>query len=144
MKQQAGFTLTEVAVAIAVAGLVCGGLLYGHRFATERAEWSNYSLAAQSLAIGAVEQARAARWDSQAWPPVDDLGVTNFSRVELLDLGVLSTQQVQATNYVSVSVLSEDPPVRQLRADCVWSFPAGSGTRGPFTNTVVTLRTIDG
>jgi hypothetical protein len=89
-----------------------------------------------------VEQARAAKWDPKAWPAVDELGLTNYTSVEMLDVPV-SGQPVQATNYISITQVSQDPPLRQLRADCVWRLDNGGRSRGPFTNTVITLRTAD-
>ena len=138
----AGFTLAEVVTAIAIATLSFGGIIFGYVLTTDRAEWSAYSLAAHSLAMQGVEQARAAKWDPKAWPPVDQLGPTNYTQVETLDVPV-SGQPVLATNYISVSLVSSDPPLRELRADCVWRFANGHRSRGPFTNTVITLRTAD-
>ena len=137
-----GFTLAEVVVAIAVATLSFGGVIYGYVVTADRSEWSAYSLAAQSLAMQGVEQARGAKWDPKAWPAVDELGVTNYTQVDVLDLPV-SGQPVQATNYISITVVSQDPPLRQLRADCVWNLLSGRRSRGPFTNTAITLRTAD-
>ena len=141
-QRTAGFTLAEVVVAIAVATLAFGGVIYGYVLTADRAQWSAYSLAAHSLAMQGVEQARAAKWDPKAWPAVDELGVTNYTEVDTLDVPV-SGQPIQATNYISVTTVSLDPPLRQLRADCVWSLLNGQRSRGPFTNTVVTLRTAD-
>jgi hypothetical protein len=137
-----GFTLAEVVVAIAIATLSFGGVIYGYVLTADRAQWSAYSLAAQSLAMQGVEQARAAKWDPKAWPSVDELGITNYAQVEMLDVPV-SGQSVLATNYMSVTLVSQDPPLRQLRTDCVWSLRNGRRSRGPFTNTVITLRTAD-
>jgi len=137
-----GFTLAEVVVSIAVVTLAFGGVIYGYVLTTDRAEWSAYSLAAQSLAMQGVEQARGAKWDPKAWPSVDELGLTNYSQVDMLDVPI-SGAPVLATNYVNISLVSIDPPLRQLRADCVWYFKSGRRSRGPFTNTVVTLRTAD-
>jgi prepilin-type N-terminal cleavage/methylation domain-containing protein len=141
-QQTAGFTLAEVVVAIAVAALSFGGVIYGYVLTADRAQWSAYSLAAQSLAMQGVEQARGAKWDPKAWPAVDELGITNYTEVDVLDVPV-SGQPVQATNYITVTTVSHDPPLRQLRADCVWSLLNGRRSRGPFTNTVITLRTAD-
>lgn len=139
----AGFTLTEVVVAVAVIALTFAGVIYGYIQTADRAAWSSYSLAAQSLAMQGIEQARAAKWDSQAWPVVDDLGVTNFMQVEQLDVPVVG-QPILATNYVSVTTVSLDPPLRQLRADCVWMLKGRTaGIAGPFTNTAITLRAAD-
>jgi len=136
------FTLAEVVIGIAIATLSFAGVIYGYVLSADRAQWSAYSLAAQSLAMQGIEQARAAKWDPKAWPPVDELGLTNYAEVDTLDVPV-SGQPVSVTNYVSVSLVSQNPPLRQLRADCVWSMTSGRRTRGPFTNTAITLRTAD-
>jgi hypothetical protein len=47
----AEFTLTEVVVAIAIATLSFGGVIYGYVLTADRAQWSTYSLAAQSLGM---------------------------------------------------------------------------------------------
>jgi prepilin-type N-terminal cleavage/methylation domain-containing protein len=139
----AGFSLTEVVVAMVIITLTFAGVIYGYLRAADRATWSSYSQAAQSLAMQGVEQVRAAKWDPQAWPVVDDWGLTNLIQVLPLDLPVAG-EQVWATNYVSVTTVSINPPLRQLRADCVWSLPyRPAGIRGPFTNTAVTLRAPD-
>ena len=138
----AGFTLAEVVVAIAIATLSFGGVIYGYVLTADRAHWSAYSLAAQSLAMQGVEQARAAKWDPKAWPAVDELGLTNYTVTETLDVPV-SGKPVLATNQISITLVSKDPPLRQLRADCIWRLSSGRRSRGPFTNTVITLRTAD-
>ena len=137
-----GFTLTEVVVAIAIATLAFGGVISSYVYTADRAHWSAYSLAAQSLAMQGVEQARAAKWDPKSWPAVDELGLTNYTVMELLDVPV-SGQPVQATNHIIITLVSQDPPLRQLRCDCVWSLANGRRSRGPFTNTVITIRTAD-
>ena len=143
-QQNTAFTLTEVAVSLAIAGLIFAGVLYGYVATADHAEWSAYSLAAHSLAMQAVEQARSAQWDPQAWPVVDQLGVTNYTQVSTLDVPVSGGNITYATNYVSISAVSLNPPLRQLRADCVWMLAnRGPRNRGPFTNTVVTLRAPD-
>ena len=138
----AGFTLAEVVISVAVMTLGFSGVIYGYVLTTDRAEWSAYSLAAQSLAMQGVEQARSAKWDPKAWPAVDELGITNYTEIETLDIPV-SGRPVWATNYVSISLVSSDPPLRQLKTECVWKFTNGRRTRGPFTNRVVTLRSAD-
>ena len=126
-------------MALAILALVIQGLVFGYLGATRRAEWSAHSLAAQSLASQGVEQARAAKWDPQAWPMVDELPPTNYAQVDTLDLPVVG-KPVYATNYIVVRTVMATPPLRQIQADCVWSFNA----RGRlFTNTVVTLRAPD-
>jgi prepilin-type N-terminal cleavage/methylation domain-containing protein len=142
-KPERGFTLTEVVVAVAIIALTFGIVVYGYLRAADRAEWSSYSFAAQSLAMQGVEQARAAKWDTQMWPVVDELGVTNYAHVAPLDVPAAG-EPVLATNYISVTTVSVNPPLRELRADCVWALPSRPArAAGPFTNTAVTLRAPD-
>lgn len=138
-----GFTLVEVLVAIFIVGLVFTTILTSYVAATDRSEWSGYSLAAQSLAVQGMEQARCAKWDPQAWPVVDELGETNYSTIEQLDI-TASKQTIFATNYISIANIPGTVPMRQIRADCVWTLASRRpATRGPFTNTAVTLRAPD-
>jgi len=143
VSRQSGFTLAEVVISTGILLLTMGGVIYGYVKTTDRAEWSAYSLAAQSLAMQGVEQVRAAKWDPQAWPAVDYLGTTNFIQVEQLDVPKKGLP-VRATNYISVTLVSSNPPLKQLRADCVWVLRhRPRNLRGPFTNTAVTLRAAD-
>jgi prepilin-type N-terminal cleavage/methylation domain-containing protein len=140
----AGFTLTEVVVSMGILALVTQGVILGYVQSTQRTEWNARSLAAQSVASQGAEQARSARWNAQVWPATsgpggsDELGLTTTVQPVTLDVGT-SGLQVMATNIVSVTTVSVNPPVRQIRSDCVWRFM----NRGPFTNTVVLLRASD-
>ena len=125
-------------MAVGILAILMGGVITGYLASARRAEWSAHSLAAHSLAVQGIEQARAARWDPRVWPAIDELPPTNFSRVEILDVELSGRRQF-ATNFISVESISTNPPLRQLRADCVWSF----ALRGLFTNTVITQRAPD-
>jgi prepilin-type N-terminal cleavage/methylation domain-containing protein len=143
-ERNSGFTLAEVVISLAIATLAFSGILYGYVMTADQAEWSSMSLAAHSVAMQGVEQARAAKWDPLAWPTVDELGITNFTQVVALDVPVANGNPLMATNYISISSVSTVPPLRQLKADCVWSLPYRKGShRGPYTNSVVTLRAPD-
>jgi hypothetical protein len=139
-----GFTLSETVMSIGILGLVIEGVLLGYVKISQQAEWSARSLAAQSMASQGAELVRAAQWNLQMWPQgvgpglSDQLGLTNFVQTGTLDI-LAGGQPLTVTNYVSVTQVSANPPVRQIRSDCVWNFMG----RGPFTNTVVTLRTSD-
>ena len=127
----------EVAIASAISGLMIGGIILGYVQSTNRAEWSAYSLAAQSLAMQRLEQARAAQWDELRSPKVDDLVAGNFPvKAEILDIPRAGTNVVWATNYTTITQVSVSPPLRMIRVDCVWPFIR----RGLFTNTMVTYR----
>jgi hypothetical protein len=69
---------------------------------------------------------------------VDELPPTNYVRADVMDLPNQGGPQY-ATNYIRITTISTDPPLRQIRADCVWSFYR----RGLFTNTVIALRGPD-
>src|SRR2546421_10411900 len=89
-RKSLGFTLIEVVIALAIAGIALAGVLYGYVMTTNQGEWSSYSLAAHSVAMQGVEQARSAKWDPHAWPSVDELGVTNYTQITMLDVPVTS------------------------------------------------------
>ncbi|MSU20294.1 MAG: hypothetical protein EXS30_02740 [Pedosphaera sp.] len=134
------FTLAEVVMAMAISALVIGGIIAGYTMSAQRAEWSSYSLAAHSIAMQRLEQTRAAKWDPQGWPQIDELVSSNFpARVEVLDIPISGTNVVYATNITTITSMSATPPLKMIRVDCSWMFLS----RGPFTNTVATYRTSD-
>jgi type II secretory pathway pseudopilin PulG len=138
-----GFTLAEVCISMSLVGLIFGGVIFGYIALTDRAEWSAYSLAAQSLALQGLEQARAAKWDPLAYPPVDELGTTTLVQTLEMDLPVAGAP-ILATNIVEITVSATAPPLRQIRSCCLWQLPSrGARIGGPFTNTVFTLRAPD-
>lgn len=138
-----GFTLTEVIISQAIAGLVFAGVLAGFVQSSTRAEWSAYSLAAQSLAMERLEQARAAKWDPLAYPPVDKLVATNFPvMVSIMDIPVVGTNFSYATNITLIKEISVYPPLKHIQVSCVWAF-VSAGKRKLFTNTVAVMRGPD-
>jgi type II secretory pathway pseudopilin PulG len=138
-KQVDGFTLAEVIVSAGIAVIALGGIIYGYILSAQRAEWSAYSLAAQSLAMQRLEQTRAAKWDPSGYPPDNDHLTSNYFpiiRTNILDIPITRTNFVYATNTTTISTISTSPPLRMIRVDCTWSFPK----RGAFTNTVMCYR----
>lgn len=130
----------EVVLSMTIAALAIGGMIYGYVLSANRAEWSAYSLAAQSLALQRLEQARACKWDPLANPPVDQLVSTSFPvMVEILDVPISGTNVVLATNRTTILDLSASPPLKMIQVDCVWNFMG----RSTFTNTIVTYRGPD-
>ena len=115
------------------------------------------SLAAQSYASQGVEMVKSAQWDYVRWPNTnygpgtgDELGfrpgtITNLPpEVDTMDVPTTGAP-INVTNYISVSyVLTNwypaNPPLRQIRADCVWSFPL---TGQLCTNTAIIFRAPD-
>ena len=146
-KRGAAFTLAEVVVSVAILASVMTGLIYGYIQINYRAQLASISLAAQSLAAQSVEQARAAKWDVHSQNPgtgpgaSDELPPTNYMQIFTNSLLVPATGKgMTVTNYVSVSAAYNNPPVREIRADCAWRAPFSGKW---FTNTMVTYRISD-
>ncbi len=160
---QAGYSLIELVLAVAVFGLVCGLMLNCYIQAGVNAEWSGYSLAAESLGMDQVEQARQAKWDSISGSgscnyllALNLLGknlstnlgagtitLTGYT-TNILDIPyATSTNYVIATNYVSTQIfnLNNNPNNAQicmLQVQTVWPFNYRSTNVTYFTNTIAT------
>ena len=123
-----------------ILGIMVTGVTSGFMQAHRAAEWSAHSLAAQSLAMQPLEQARAAKWDPTRASAIDELVASNFPiRVVVLDVPVSGTNTVLATNTVTIRPVSVDPPLREISVECTWNFL----NRGTFTNRVLTFRAPD-
>jgi prepilin-type N-terminal cleavage/methylation domain-containing protein len=138
-----GFTLVEVMMTVTIFALVAAGVVYGYTQADRSAEWSSMSLAAQSLASEGLERARSATWETEATSDTtaDDIppgptGTTNFPELRTMEIPASGTN-FTVTNYISITTISANPPVRQILAYSVWRFPL---TGKWFTNTLVTQR----
>jgi type II secretory pathway pseudopilin PulG len=158
------FTLAEVAIALAIIGMLFGGGLLAYTQAIYRAQWSGYSLAADALAIQQIEQARCAVWD----PSLSQNQVTNLNLLSMtssgsgntyvqtgycwtnLDLPTTGTNFVRATNFVTVKMLYYNTgsttlsniSVQLVRVDTVWPFRWKNQT-SLFTNTICTYLAPD-
>ncbi len=155
MSRRHGFTLIEVLVSFFVFSLVISGLVFGYVQVNRMTEFSSMSLAAQSYASQGLEQAKSAQWDYVRWPNTnygpgtgdelgfpDSMGHTNLPPVaDTLDVPT-SGAQIYITNYVTVTddFTNLNPPLRQIRSDCVWTFPL-DGTL--CTNTAIAMRAPD-
>lgn len=138
LSSESAITLVEVVVALAVAALMMAAVTTGFMNCMRRAEWSSYSLAANSLAVQKLEQTRAAPWDLSG--SNDKLVSTNFPPDrQTLDVPFSKTNIVYATNFTTILTISTNPPLKLVRVDCVWRFLS----RGLFTNTLVTYRAPD-
>lgn len=161
-RRAAGFTLAEVVIAVAIIAAVFSTILLAYNQATWRAEWSGYSLAAQSLATQQMEQARAAVWDpslmSGSGVAVNELtnltmlgrtasgGVVKGYTTGVLDLPISTNAgPVTATNFISIRTVSPvfggtafaTSPVQMVKVDTVWRFRIGNTNR-LYTNSVST------
>jgi prepilin-type N-terminal cleavage/methylation domain-containing protein len=148
-----GFTLVEILISFVIFGMITSGLIYGYVTANRMAEWSCMSLAAQSSASQGAERARAANWRPNDYPPATGPGTmdelpasTNgrpvFTNVDFFDIptkGDPSSTNFNSwvTNYVWVTNVSLNPPMRLIRSDAVWRFPV---TGVAYTNTIILLR----
>lgn len=137
------FTLIEVMIAFLIFGLVSGGILYGYVQANRVAEWSSMSLGAQSYASQGLEQARAAKWDTEANGEVTAQFMpypTNYSQVDTNDVPQ-SGAPLLLTNQIRISYISSNPPMLlQIYSEVDWRFPL---TGKMFTNVLVTFRAPD-
>jgi len=139
-RNQVGMTLAEVVISLGIGAMIFGGVLLGYVQSARRAEWSAYHLAAQAVAMQQLEAARAAKWDTQSAPPADLLVASNFpSTVEVLDVPVSGTSAAFTTNFVFITTVSTNPPLKMIRVESIWTFHS----RGLFTNTTATYRAPD-
>jgi prepilin-type N-terminal cleavage/methylation domain-containing protein len=135
-----GMTLVEVIMALAILSVAFAGVIGMYLHAAYRAEWSGYSLAAQGLAIQQIEQAKSAVWDTSSTPVKNEL--TNIATVTsaVLDIPILGSNVVWATNYASIVPVQlwSNPVVSAylVRVDTVWPFRWKNRIRY-YTNTVV-------
>lgn len=158
-----GFTLAEVVICVAIIAMVFSTILLAYNQATWRAEWSGYSLAAQSLATQQIEQARAAIWDpslmSSNGIPRNELtnltllgrtvssGVVKGYTTAILDLPISTNAgPVMATNFISIKTFSpifsgtamSSVPLQVVQVDTVWPFRIGKTNR-LYTNSISTF-----
>ena len=120
--KQRGFTLLEALIAVVILSITISAAIYGYLESSRVAEFSSYSLAANNLAMQKIEQTRACKWDTQASPAVDELVPSNFpAEIELLDVPVVGTNATFATNFTTITEVSKNPPLKLIRADCVWA-----------------------
>ena len=140
LKSCSGLTLMEAVFSMAIAAVTIGGVVTGCLLAAQQTEQAASSAAASFMAQGRLEQTRAAKWDPLANPPVDELVASNFPvQISALDVPVAGSNAHFGTNLTTITTVSEAPPLKMIRVDCVWSLLS----RGPFTNTVVTCRAPD-
>ena len=163
-RQEGGFILTfwEVLISVVIVALVFGAIINGYLTTAVQEERSGYSLAAQSLGIQVVEQARSAAWDiatgknqltnmalqSATWN-ASTLTYSGYT-TNLLDVPFKGTNYVVATNYVTIQLVylngSSNVPVQMqsIRVDTVWPFTGwGNHTLCYYTNSIGTLLSPD-
>ncbi len=153
VRRPRGFTLMEVVVSIGIIALVFGGVLTAYVQTNRQAEWAGYSLAAQTIGIHQIEQARSAVWDySIAKNELTNLNLTSWSynagtkvgtgrTTRVLDIPISGTNVIVATNYVTVKLMNvtgvANVQVQMVMVDTVWPFPTRTGFR-LYTNRTAT------
>jgi prepilin-type N-terminal cleavage/methylation domain-containing protein len=137
-KSAGAFTLIEIVISLAILGTVLSGLIYGYVQANRTAEWTSMSIAAQSYASQGAEEARAADWRPRDYPVTSGAGTmdeltngTMFTNISFMDIPTKGTPnstnfQFWVTNFVSITNLSINPPLREIRSYAVWTFPKGA------------------
>lgn len=148
------FTLVEVMIGFCIFGMVTSGMIYGYVQANRIAEWSSQSLAAMSYASQGMEQMRSAQWCAEEFSTgsgqgtADVLLMTNqpdgswgywTNQVDSLDIPTTGAP-IYVTNYLYVTSISTNPPLRRIVSQVVWTFRL---TGELFTNTIITLRAPD-
>ncbi len=140
------FSLIEVMIGFVVFGLVMSGMIFGYVEANRIAEWSSQSIAAMSYASQGMEQLRAAQWCAEEFVTANGVGTIDVlgpfytnSQVDTLDIPTTGVP-INVTNYITISQISTNPPLRRLTSQVVWTFRL---TGQLFTNTMVTLRAPD-
>lgn len=135
----AAISLVEVLVAMAITGIGVFAAVTGFANASKQAESSAYVLAAQCQALERLEQVRAAKWDPNADPVVDQMVATNFPvLIKVLDIP-RKDLKVYATNITTITTISVSPPLRMMRVDCIWPWI----NKKVYTNSVMTYRGPD-
>lgn len=137
---ETAFTLIETVVAMAVAVLVMTGMFEGYEVVSQRSQFASYSLAANATAIKQLENIICASWVVSGVATTDIFNpVLTNPQVNALCLPSYGSNLVYATNYATVTLITNRPPYVMVRVDCVWNF---MGT-GVVTNSAAVLRAMN-
>ncbi len=116
-------TLTEVVVVMAITGLTIVGIVSGYNYCTHSAQKAALSLAAHARALERIEETRSAKWDTSAFPAVDQLVTSNFpNRVVVLDLSGAGVATTSASIQTEIATLATNPQLKRIRVNCTWNF----------------------
>jgi type II secretory pathway pseudopilin PulG len=136
-----GFSLAEVVISIGLLGFTLTGVLSGYLMAAKRATSSGCAQAAAANTLQRIEQARAATWDVQTSPAIDELVSSNFpALVQTLGLPIRGTNVTYSTNTITITTISTNPPIKMIRSDTVWRSQDGRTVSRLFTNTLIVYR----
>jgi Tfp pilus assembly protein FimT len=144
-QNQTAFTLMEVLIAVVLAALMFGGIISGYMLGAKRLQWAGYSLAAQTLSVQCLEQARSAVWDGSTNVEILNLSFVGSSRsysttnsgktwlltgytTNILDIPWKGTNYLLATNYITIQQFYANNYsgrlvyLQSVRVDTVWPF----------------------
>jgi type II secretory pathway pseudopilin PulG len=134
------FTLAETLVSIVIMGICFSTVLMAYTRASQYADWSGASLAAQALSLRQLEQFRAVVWDTQVLPILDD--TTNIPKVLVLPLNlpIAGTNVSYATNTATVTNfnLSGTASFKMITVTTTWAWMGQT-----FNNKIVAYRAPD-
>ena len=132
-------TLVEVVVALAITGVTVGGIVNGYIYCTAASVKDSLYMAANARAMERIEETRSAQWDTSVYPAFDELVATNFpDKVVALDTSGADTETNSATLKTDITQISDVPPLKRIRVDCIWLFKGE-----PVTNSIETCRSPD-
>ena len=137
-------TLIEVLIASAIFALVFGSVITGLKLASVRANWATLDIEACKLAEQRMERMQSARWDLSTSPIIDEVVSNNFPVVtNNLLFAYTNGASVLATNWVTINTIpntnASSAQYKVLISSVKWSYRG----KGPFTNTVTTIRGPD-
>ena len=130
-------TLIEVVVALAITGVTVAGVVSGYIYCTTATTKDALYMAANSRATERLEEVRAAVWNIGIYPNIDQLMSNNFPPVTVtLNKDGTGSDVTTATITTTILPISDTPPLRRIRVDCVWLFQG----KETITNTIETCR----
>ena len=160
-RREAGLTMVELLVALIIVAVVFGAIINGYMAGAKKAQWSCYSLAAQSLSLHVLEQTRSAKWDTTGTEITNltlmnksftsSSGATNWVMTgyttNILDIPWNVGNPLLATNYITIQCFNQNnlagaPTVLMqfVRVDSVWPFNGwGNFSLNYYTSSVCTL-----
>lgn len=165
--RQAALTYAEVLMSVVIVAVVFGLTIKAYLMGAQRAEWTGFSLAAQSEGIQAIEEARSAVWDlalqkNELTNMIQGVNVVSYTlpasgssntlivTTNILDLPWKGTNYILATNYINIVPVNENLVagttvlLQFIRVDTVWGFWGwGNYAVHYYTNTIATYMAPD-
>ena len=132
-----GFSLVELLMSLGISSISIGSIISGYLLVMRQAEYTACSNSAQALVNNQIEQVRAAKWDPQAYPVIDELVSENFPEINCsLEDASNCTNKINAVVRTKIQTTTNGVPMKIITVECVWNFM----NRGAYTNNFVTIR----